>query len=63
MKNIITKAVGAKENLDVSVQEHDLEDNDLYLLCSDGLHGMISDRTLKRYSLPRTDPSRSSSAS
>ncbi len=46
MKNIITKAIGAKENLDVSVQEHALEDNDLFLLCSDGLHGMISDRTI-----------------
>ena len=47
MKNIITKAIGAKENLDVSVQEHELEDNDLYLLCSDGLHGMIPDRTIE----------------
>jgi len=47
MKNIITKAVGAKENLDVSVQEHELEDSDLYLLCSDGLHGMIPDRTIE----------------
>ena len=47
MKNIITKAIDAKENLDVSVQEHDLEDNDLYLLCSDGLHGMIPDRTIE----------------
>ena len=46
MKNIITKAIGAKEYLDVSVEEHGLEDNDLYLLCSDGLHGMIPDRTI-----------------
>jgi protein phosphatase len=46
MKNIITKAVGAKENLDLSVEEHQLEDNDLYLLCSDGLHGMIPDRVI-----------------
>ena len=46
MKNIITKAIGAKEYLDVSVEEHELEDNDLYLLCSDGLHGMIPDRAI-----------------
>lgn len=46
MKNIITKAIGAKEYLDVSVEEHELEDDDLYLLCSDGLHGMIPDRAL-----------------
>ena len=48
MKNIITKAIGAKEHLDVSVDELALEDGDLYLLCSDGLHGMIPDREIER---------------
>jgi len=46
MKNIITKAVGAKENLDVSVEEHRLEADDLYILCSDGLHGMMTEKHL-----------------
>ena len=46
MKNIITKAIGAKEDIDVHVEEHGLEDNDLYLLCSDGLHGMIPEREI-----------------
>ena len=46
MKNIITKAVGAKENLDVTVEEHRMEVGDLYLLCSDGLHGMIPEKSL-----------------
>ncbi|HXV61800.1 MAG TPA: protein phosphatase 2C domain-containing protein [Vicinamibacteria bacterium] len=41
MKNIITKAIGAKENIDLAVQEHPVQDNDLFLLCSDGLHGMV----------------------
>jgi protein phosphatase len=41
MKNIITKAIGAKENLEIAVDEYPLEDNDLYLLCSDGLHSMV----------------------
>ena len=44
MKNIITKAIGAKENIDLAVEEHPLEDRDLFLLCSDGLHGMVSSR-------------------
>jgi protein phosphatase len=43
MRNIITKAVGAKESIEFQVQEEDLQEGDLYLLCSDGLHGMISD--------------------
>lgn len=46
MKNIITKAIGAKEHLEVSVEEHAMQDNDMYLLCSDGLHGMISEETI-----------------
>jgi protein phosphatase len=43
MKNIITKAIGAKENIEITVDEYSLEDDDLYLLCSDGLHGMVSE--------------------
>jgi protein phosphatase len=42
MKNIITKAVGAKQNIELTVQEETLEDGDLYLLCTDGLHGMLT---------------------
>src|SRR3990172_5712855 len=42
MKNIITKAVGAKQNIDLTVQEETLEDGDIYLLCTDGLHGMVT---------------------
>ena len=46
MKNIITKAIGAKENIDVSVEEYALEEQDLFLLCSDGLHGMVPEARL-----------------
>jgi len=46
MKNIITKAIGAKEDIDLAVEEHLLEDRDLFLLCSDGLHGMVSERNI-----------------
>ena len=46
MKNIITKAVGAKQNIELTVHEEKLEDGDLYLLCTDGLHGMISEAAI-----------------
>jgi protein phosphatase len=46
MKNIITKAIGAKEHIEITVDEYSLEDNDLYLLCSDGLHGMLAEQRL-----------------
>ena len=41
MRNVVTKAVGAKETIDVEILEAPLKEGDLYLLCSDGLHGMV----------------------
>jgi serine/threonine protein phosphatase PrpC len=43
LRNIVTKAVGAKETIEIDVIEHTAQDGDLYLLCSDGLHSMITD--------------------
>ncbi len=47
MRNIITKALGARETIDPSLREETLEEGDIYLLCSDGLHGMLSDETIR----------------
>jgi PPM family protein phosphatase len=43
LRNVITKAVGAKEDIDIDVVEHRLSAGDVALICSDGLHSMISD--------------------
>jgi protein phosphatase len=43
LRNVITKAVGAKETIELDVVEQKLEPGDLALICSDGLHSMISD--------------------
>jgi serine/threonine protein phosphatase PrpC len=43
LRNVITKAVGAKESIDVEVLEHRFQAGDVCLLCSDGLHSMIND--------------------
>lgn len=43
MRNIVTKAVGAKETIDVDILEFHCQKGDLYLLCSDGLHGAVAD--------------------
>ncbi|MDO5132560.1 MAG: Stp1/IreP family PP2C-type Ser/Thr phosphatase [Eubacteriales bacterium] len=42
-KNIITRAVGAEEELSVDFFRHSLTDGDLILLCSDGLTNMLTD--------------------
>lgn len=41
--NILSRAVGSEEVLDADLSETKLEAGDLYLLCSDGLTGMVTD--------------------
>ena len=43
LRNVITKAVGAKDNIDLDTGETRLAPGDIVLLCSDGLHGMLTD--------------------
>ncbi len=43
MKNVLTKALGAREDVDFDVTRRALEPGDLILLCSDGLTNMLSD--------------------
>jgi protein phosphatase len=46
LRNVITKAVGAKDNIDLETSEEKLLPGDVVLLCSDGLHGMITDEQI-----------------
>ena len=41
-KNVITRAIGTDSNVLCDSSFFDIEENDLYLLCSDGLTGMVS---------------------
>jgi len=52
LRNVITKAVGARDTIDLDVAEHELKPGDLLMLCSDGLHGMINDQEIKRLLVP-----------
>ena len=45
-KNLITRALGIGECVDVEVSDFVTQPNDLYLLCSDGLTDMLDDRTI-----------------
>lgn len=42
-KNVITRALGMQENVSVDLQGDDASVGDCYVLCSDGLSGMIED--------------------
>jgi protein phosphatase len=45
-KNVIVRALGMKETVQVDILSDRCEANDIYLLCSDGLSGMITDPRL-----------------
>ncbi len=42
-KNVIVRALGMREMVEVDLVREDLDDGDLLLLCSDGLSGMVPD--------------------
>ncbi len=48
LRNVITKAVGARDSIDLEVIEQTLQTGDVALLCSDGLHGMMNDDKIAR---------------
>ena len=45
-KNVLIRTVGFEENLSVDVFTYKVSKNDLFLLCSDGLHGKVSDELI-----------------
>jgi serine/threonine protein phosphatase PrpC len=45
-KNLVTRALGVEEQLMLELHEHQVEEGDIYLMCSDGLSDMIPDETI-----------------
>ncbi len=45
-KNIITRALGANDTVEPDFFEVNLEDEDIVLMCSDGLTNMLEDETI-----------------
>lgn len=48
MRNVLTNVLGAREQVDVHLAERELRPNDILLLCSDGLHGVLDADQLRR---------------
>ncbi len=42
-KNVITRALGMRETVEVDIKQYQIESGDTFVLCSDGLSGMITD--------------------
>lgn len=47
-KNVITRSVGFESHVQVDILERELVAGDYYLLCSDGLSGLVSDVRLQQ---------------
>jgi protein phosphatase len=46
-KNLVTRALGIDPDVEADVSEHDVYDDDVYLLCSDGLNDVLADGDLE----------------
>ena len=46
MRNIVTRAMGNRLELEVDVSERPIQPGDVFLLCSDGLNSMIGDNMI-----------------
>lgn len=47
MRNIITRAIGTDESVEVDVVVEERRKGDLWLACSDGLHSLVDDRQMR----------------
>ena len=45
-RNLVTRALGIDPTVEVEVKEHNFEDGDIYLLCSDGLNDVLLDEEI-----------------
>ena len=45
-KNLLTRALGVEDAVRVDIREYPVQDGDLYVLCSDGLTDMLTDKDI-----------------
>ena len=48
IKNLVTRAVGVDDTVQLELNEHCVEVGDLYLMCSDGLSDMVDDSAIAK---------------
>ena len=55
-RNLLTRALGTEESVSVDTDSLKLDEGDLLLLCSDGLHGVVSDDQIRASLMDKKDP-------
>ncbi|HET9426159.1 MAG TPA: Stp1/IreP family PP2C-type Ser/Thr phosphatase [Gemmatimonadaceae bacterium] len=56
--NVITRCVGASENVEPDIYRGDIRIGDVFLVASDGLTGMVDDRRIHALLMSRAEPDR-----
>lgn len=57
-RNLITRALGIGDELDIDIEKKTIQNGDIYLLCSDGLSDMVSNEAIQDILVEdRDDPS------
>jgi serine/threonine protein phosphatase PrpC len=56
MRNMLTRALGAQSEIRIDYQQEAARTHDRYLLCSDGVHGALSDRVIHQQLDQRAAP-------
>jgi serine/threonine protein phosphatase PrpC len=56
IRNQLTRAIGAEDDVRIDYIDEALEAHDRLLLCSDGVHDVLSDRRIEEELMHRTDP-------
>jgi len=46
-RNVITRALGVKDSVEIDISVRRIKDGDIYILCSDGLCGFVEDNEIK----------------
>src|SRR6187402_2583141 len=54
-KNVITRALGMQDQVVVDLQHDEPGDGDVYILCSDGLSGMVQDDEIQKIIVSNPD--------
>jgi protein phosphatase len=55
-RNVITRALGIEDDVEVDTWDLELVENDRLLICSDGLNGMVGDPDIRRVLVEEKDP-------